>query len=112
MPVGTKINLLPYLLEEVKKKLSWFFCRQLEPENIQGPTLPLHVRVKPTRGSAATGATRTLLERYQDYTQTRAAVLSEVSPEKNYANCSNRASAPDAMENRSEPYQGSKQIVF
>nr|GEX31234.1 putative mitochondrial protein [Tanacetum cinerariifolium] len=41
------------------------------------------------RGSTATGATKTIIERYQDSTQTRAAVLSEVRPSNNYANCSN-----------------------
>lgn len=62
-----------------KKELSWFFCRQSEPENIQGPVT----------GQGKTNSTEALqqqepqiVERCQDYTQTIAAVLSEVSPEK------------------------------
>lgn len=108
MPVGTLKNLLPYLLEEGKNHLAGFF---VDNRNLRIFKDPLPGRVKPTAQRLRSNRffkKKTLLERYQDYTQTRAAVLSEVSPENNYANCSNqnRASAPDAMENRSAPCQG------
>ena len=84
MPVGTLKNLLPYLIIIIIIKrgaLFWFFCRQSEPENIQGP---LPGRVKPTAQRLRSNRSHKIIERYQDSTQTRAAVLSEVRPENNY----------------------------
>ena len=74
---GYTFHLLPYLMEEGKKNIAGFF---VDNRNLRIFKDPLPGKVKQHRGFATIGATKTIVERCQDYTQTIAAVLSKVSP--------------------------------
>ena len=108
-------NLLPYLLEEGENHFAGFFCRQSEPENIQGPVT----------GQGKTNKRLCSNRSYKDDCRKIPGLYSNNSSgtfrskpwkERCYTNCSkqNRAEAPDAMEHRSFLAKGScstKQII-